>query len=453
MDCATWSARFLLNNHIGLTPRLATIRYSFTGRKLALPLRARQARDSRKSIAVTFLQDDGDMPAAPSNWMPRPPSLCRFRTIQVFLKDSWWVPWEHRCRPDLRVLCCHCSKRPQLWPHISHIWEDCHDMSSVVVACRIPHESSERRISQRGSRLGRESCRLHSAEDGAAGRLSGDRDCAYRDVRCGELDRARLSPLLRPASGNAGNVERGRGRSGRGHRADKASSGSCFRYPGRLEKLSGGDPRRRREVGRHQAGRGGCGQDSRGACQRRIVGRRCISPVTTAGVYIPTALTVAPQWPDLMPFAMTSPSQFRPKPPIALESEQWGKDYNEIKELGAKNSSKRTARQTEDVRFWLLTGPLSTHPLHRQIALRKEMSVIDSARFMTVVTAAEADAMIAVLDAKYKYAFWRPITAIRNGDIDANAATERDATWLPIDNTPMHPEYPCAHCIVSSAVA
>jgi hypothetical protein len=52
-----------------------------------------------------------------------------------------------------------------------------------------------------------------------------------------------------------------------------------------------------------------------------------------------------------------------------------------------------------------------------------------------------------------KYAFWRPITAIRNGDIDGNAATEREATWQPIDNTPMHPEYPCAHCIVSSAVA
>ena len=54
-------------------------------------------------------------------------------------------------------------------------------------------------------------------------------------------------------------------------------------------------------------------------------------PVTTAGVYIPTALTVAPQWPELMPFAMTSPSQFRPQPPVALESEQWAKDYNEIK--------------------------------------------------------------------------------------------------------------------------
>jgi hypothetical protein len=176
-------------------------------------------------------------------------------------------------------------------------------------------------------------------------------------------------------------------------------------------------------------------------------------PVTTAGVYIPTALMVAPQWPELSPFTMTSPSQFRPQPPIALEREEWAKDYNEIKELGEKNSSKRSAQQTENARFWLLTGPLSTHPLARQIVIRKEMSVLDSARFMAVITVAEADAMIAVLDAKYKYAFWRPITAIRNGDIDGNAATERDATWQPIDNTPMHPEYPCAHCIVSSALA
>ena len=176
-------------------------------------------------------------------------------------------------------------------------------------------------------------------------------------------------------------------------------------------------------------------------------------PVTTAGVYIPTPLTVASQWPNVKPFAMTSPSQFRPKPPIALESEQWAKDYNEIKELGEKNSSKRSARQTEDARFWLMTGPRSTHPLERQIIIQKKMSVIESARFMAVIAAAEADAMIAVMDAKYKYAFWRPITAIRNGDIDGNAATEREATWQPIDNTPMHPEYPCAHCIVSSALA
>jgi hypothetical protein len=64
-----------------------------------------------------------------------------------------------------------------------------------------------------------------------------------------------------------------------------------------------------------------------------------------------------------------------------------------------------------------------------------------------------ADAYIAVLDAKYLYDFWRPITAIRNGDIDDNPATTLDATWQPLDNTPMHPEYPCAHCITSAAAA
>ena len=72
---------------------------------------------------------------------------------------------------------------------------------------------------------------------------------------------------------------------------------------------------------------------------------------------------------------------------------------------------------------------------------------------MALASVAGADAAIAVFDAKYHYDFWRPITAIRNGDNDDNPATERDASWQPIDNTPMHPEYPCAHCIISTAVA
>jgi hypothetical protein len=66
------------------------------------------------------------------------------------------------------------------------------------------------------------------------------------------------------------------------------------------------------------------------------------------------------------------------------------------------------------------------------------MSVVDSARFMALVAVGLNDALIAVLDAKYHYNFWRPITAIRNADIDGNPATEREATWQPIDNTPMH---------------
>jgi hypothetical protein len=176
-------------------------------------------------------------------------------------------------------------------------------------------------------------------------------------------------------------------------------------------------------------------------------------PKTKPGVYVPTPITASSMWPNVKPFAMTSPSQFRPQPPIPLTGEEWAADYNEIKSLGSKNGSKRTARQTEDGQFWLITGPVSYYPIVRQLVLAKKMDVVDSARFMALVSTAVADTFIAVFDAKYHYDFWRPITAIRNGDVDGNPATELDATWQPIDNTPMHPEYPCAHCITSAAVA
>jgi hypothetical protein len=174
---------------------------------------------------------------------------------------------------------------------------------------------------------------------------------------------------------------------------------------------------------------------------------------TKPGVYVPTAITVSSTWGNVAPFALANSSQFRPAAPIALNSVQWATDYNEIKDLGGKTSSKRSDRQTEDAHFWLITGPQSTEPVVRQVVTARKMSVIESVRFMALTAVAAADAAIAVFDAKYHYEFWRPITAIRNGDQDDNAATERDATWQPIDNTPMHPEYPCAHCIVSGAVA
>ena len=72
---------------------------------------------------------------------------------------------------------------------------------------------------------------------------------------------------------------------------------------------------------------------------------------------------------------------------------------------------------------------------------------------MALAAIALNDAVIAVLEAKYHYNFWRPVTAIRNGDIDGNAATDREAAWQPIADTPMHPEYPCAHCVASGSVA
>jgi hypothetical protein len=158
-------------------------------------------------------------------------------------------------------------------------------------------------------------------------------------------------------------------------------------------------------------------------------------------------------WPNLKPFAMANPSQFRPKPPISLESQEWATDFNELKDYGGKTSVQRSAQQTETARFWLMVGPQAYHPFARRLVIAKQMGVGDSARFMALVAVGLNDALIAVFDAKYHYNFWRPITAIRNGDIDDNPATERQATWQPIDNTPMHPEYPCAHCILSGSVA
>lgn len=176
-------------------------------------------------------------------------------------------------------------------------------------------------------------------------------------------------------------------------------------------------------------------------------------PRTAAGVYVPTALTFAPQWPSVKPFAMISGSQFRPAPPVPLVSPEWAADYNEIKQLGVKASATRSARQLEDGRFWLAIGGNVYYPVVRSIAAARKMPIVDSARLFALVAVARADTLIAVFDAKYHYNFWRPITAIRNGDIDENPATERDAAWQPIDVTPMHPEYPCAHCSQASSMA
>jgi len=174
---------------------------------------------------------------------------------------------------------------------------------------------------------------------------------------------------------------------------------------------------------------------------------------TKPGAYVPTPAMFVPMWPGVKPFAMTSGSQFRPAPPIALTSAEWTADYNEIKSLGRIDSTTRTAKQTEDARFWLATGGNVYYPVTRSLAKAKNLSLIESARLFALVAVARLDATIAVFDAKYQFGFWRPITAIRNGDTDDNPATERDATWRPIADTPMHPEYPCAHCILAASMA
>ena len=171
-----------------------------------------------------------------------------------------------------------------------------------------------------------------------------------------------------------------------------------------------------------------------------------------AGIYVPTTTPIASQWPQRTPWLMTSVAQFRPGPPPDLSGRLWARDYNEVKSLGSREGSSRSAEQTAIARFWEATLPSIYHGLVRSVAGLPGRDVTQNARLFAAVTQAVDDALIAVFDAKYHYGFWRPITAIRSGDIDGNDATVADSSWLPFVDTPMHPEYPCAHCIVAAAV-
>jgi hypothetical protein len=175
-------------------------------------------------------------------------------------------------------------------------------------------------------------------------------------------------------------------------------------------------------------------------------------PFAMPGVYVPTTSLAAPHWGKRTPWVLTSGDQLRPGAPPALSSELWARDYNEIKALGGRTNTQRSAAQTEIARFWEATGPEIYYPLARAVALQPGRDVTQNARLLAAVSIAMDDALVAIFDAKYAYNFWRPVTAIRNGDKDGNDATERDPTWTPLIDTPLHPEYPCAHCVVGASL-
>ena len=175
-------------------------------------------------------------------------------------------------------------------------------------------------------------------------------------------------------------------------------------------------------------------------------------PMTQPGVYIPTVIPISSTIGAMKPWVMETPAQFRPEPPPALTSKTWTDDLNEIRELGGLKSTKRTAEETDIGRFWFMTGPQAWNPIVRQLAVARKLDIVDCARLFAITSLAASDAFVAVFDAKYHYNFWRPLTAIRNADLTGNSATPRDPVWLPLGDTPMHPEYPCAHCISSMAV-
>ena len=170
-------------------------------------------------------------------------------------------------------------------------------------------------------------------------------------------------------------------------------------------------------------------------------------PYTTPGVYVPTVLPAVPHWGRRKPWVLASGNQVRPGPPPSLTSETWRRDLEEIKALGGKDSVRRTPEQTAIAKFWEATLPDVYWPLARSVAAMPGRDATENARLFAAAAMAMDDALIAVFDAKYTYTFWRPITAIRNSDGDM-----RDPGWVPFIDTPMHPEYPCAHCIVSASL-
>lgn len=170
-------------------------------------------------------------------------------------------------------------------------------------------------------------------------------------------------------------------------------------------------------------------------------------PRTTPGVYVPTTSPAVPHWGRRRPWLMKSGDEVRPGPPPGLESETWRRDLAESAAIGGRTSTRRTAEQTAIARFWETTSPGVYWPVVCDVAAARGGDASDCALLLAEAAVAMDDALIAVFDAKYAYEFWRPVTAIRNGPPGLG-----EAGWEPLVETPMHPEYPCAHCIVSGAV-
>lgn len=170
------------------------------------------------------------------------------------------------------------------------------------------------------------------------------------------------------------------------------------------------------------------------------------------GAWVPTpppAQILGSYMPNMTPLSLRRADQFRPKAPPALDRRAWAQQYNETKELGSATSSVRTPEQTLAARFWGESPAFQQHGALRKLVTDRGLDILRAARLMAMTNTVVFDAAIACFDAKYQYAFWRPITAIRNGDSDGNPGTVADPAWQPLIATPNHPEYPSAHSCIT----
>lgn len=173
------------------------------------------------------------------------------------------------------------------------------------------------------------------------------------------------------------------------------------------------------------------------------------------GVWVRLANAPAslPGWGKVTPFVLRSASQFRPDAPPDLTSEQYAKDYNEIKQIGVSIGSTRSAEQSDIALFWRASPTAIWNSVLTQVVQSRNMDLSSEARLFALFYLASSDASVACWEAKYTYNFWRPQSAITNGNADGNDQTTGDAAWKPFIPTPPHPEYPSGHSTNSSAMA
>ncbi len=184
------------------------------------------------------------------------------------------------------------------------------------------------------------------------------------------------------------------------------------------------------------------------------------SGVQGPGHWRPTPLADAllPQWPFVTPFALAHPAQFRPAGPPPLTGAAYAADLDEVRRLGRVDRAERTPEQTLIARFWADGAGTATPPGHwnqiaRDVSRQRDTGLYENARTFALLNIALADAGIASWDAKYFYGLWRPITAIREADLDGNPATAPDPGWSPLLVTPPFPSYTSGHSTFSAAGA
>jgi hypothetical protein len=149
---------------------------------------------------------------------------------------------------------------------------------------------------------------------------------------------------------------------------------------------------------------------------------------------------------SVLPFAITSASQFASNPPPAITSAQYATDLNEVKEIGSLTSATRTADETLVARLWAGVGTPTNflfvwNNVARTVALARDLSTLDKARLFALTNISMHDALQTTFASKFQYGLWRPITAIRRADEDGNAATTADPTWSSLVGTPPYPSY------------